>query len=167
MTISIIVAHDRNRLIGNSNDLPWKRDLPNDLKYFKQFTTGNTVIMGRNTFESIGKPLPQRINIVLTRDENFKPEGCLVFNSIQHLLKSVSIDEEMFIIGGSNVYQQFLPIADYLYVTEIDHEFEGDTYFPEYDLNEWKLIRVTKGIVNDRNKYKHKFKVYKRRNILL
>lgn len=162
MTISIIVAHDKNHLIGNGNKLPWY--LPNDLKYFKKVTDGSIIIMGRNTHESIGKPLYNRCNFVLSRDKSYKPYGCVNWYDFDALVKYLgTVPQESFVIGGANIYKQFLPLADYLYITEIDKEFEGDTYFPEYSLDEWKLVRVTKGIVDDKNKYPHKFKIYKRK----
>ncbi|ALS22106.1 dihydrofolate reductase [Paenibacillus naphthalenovorans] len=158
--ISLIVAHDKNRLIGSNNSLPWY--LPNDLSHFKKITTGNIVVMGKNTYESIGKPLSNRINVILTRDNSCKIEGCIVSNSIHKLLQNICVEEEIFIIGGANVYSQFMTIADKLYVTYIDHQFEGDTYFPEYESN-FKLIGDEKGMKDDKNPYDYYFREYVRK----
>ena len=136
MTISLIAAIDRNRVIGKDNSLPWK--LPADMKRFKELTKGKPVIMGRTTFESIGKPLPNRINIILTRDKNFKAEGCVVVHSVGDALKAAKGHEEIMVIGGANVYSQFINIADKMYLTFIEGEFEGDAYFPEYVERKWK-----------------------------
>ncbi len=127
---------DRNRVIGKDNSLPWK--LPADMKRFKELTKGKPVIMGRATFESIGNPLPNRTNIVLTREKNFKAEGCVVVHSVDDALKAAKGNEEIMVIGGANVYSQFIKISDRMYLTLIDEDFEGDAYFPEYDESEWK-----------------------------
>jgi len=160
--ISIITAFDNNYLIGKGNELPWS--LPNDLKYFKQRTEGHIVVMGRTTFESIGKPLPNRTNIILTRDPMYQVEGCYTYNSIEAIMYEyqnyAEPDEEIFVIGGREVYKQFLPYADKLYITEIDHEFEGDVYFPELDLDEWRIIQSEHGIRDEKNPYDYYFNVY-------
>lgn len=133
--ISIIVAIAKNRAIGKDNKLLWH--LPDDLKRFKKITEGHVVIMGQKTYESLPKrPLPRRTNIVLTDDEDFNPEGAIVVNSIQGaLLEARRYNDfgEIFIIGGASVYRQFLPLADKLYITQIDKEFEGDVFFPVLD----------------------------------
>ena len=131
MIISLVAAMGKNRVIGKDNSLPWK--LPEDMKRFKELTSGKTVVMGRTTFESIGKPLPNRINIIITRDKNYKAEGCIVVNSVDEALKYAKDADEVMIIGGAQIYQQFLPIANKMYLTLIDEDFEGDAYFPEYD----------------------------------
>ncbi|MBI1936099.1 dihydrofolate reductase [Candidatus Woesearchaeota archaeon] len=135
MTISLIAAMDRNRVIGNENKLLWK--IPNDMKRFRQLTAGKTVIMGRKTFESIGRPLPNRTNIIITRDKNYKADGCIVVYSVGEALKK-SDSEEIMVIGGAQIYVQLLPTANKMYLTFIDAEFEGDAYFPEFDKKEWK-----------------------------
>jgi dihydrofolate reductase len=164
--ISIITAMDKNGLIGRGNTLPWH--LPNDLLYFKHLTEGKIVIMGKTTYESIGKPLPNRINIILSRDTSYRADGCYVYNSLESILYEYQNfsdkSEEVFIIGGSEVYRQFLPYADKLYITEIDHEFEGDTYFPEIDWDEWRIVQSEQGIKDDRNPYNYYFNVYIRKN---
>ena len=123
--ISLIVAHDKNRVIGYENAMPWH--LPGDLQYFKQVTMGKPVIMGRKTFESIGRPLPGRRNIIITRNEAYKAEGIEVVTSVEAALALVEGTEEIMIIGGEQIFTQCLPIADRLYITLIYHEFKGDT----------------------------------------
>lgn len=134
--ISLIVAHDKNRVIGYENAMPWH--LPGDLQYFKQVTMGKPVIMGRKTFESIGRPLPGRRNIIITRNEAYKAEGIEVVTSVEAALALVEGTEELMIIGGEQIFTQCLPIADRLYITLINHEFKGDTYFPAYE--GWQLV---------------------------
>lgn len=129
--ISLIVAHDKNRVIGYENAMPWH--LPGDLQYFKQVTMGKPVIMGRKTFESIGRPLPGRRNIIITRNEAYNAEGIEVVTSVEAALKLVEGVEEIMIIGGEQIFTQALPIANRLYITLINHEFTGDTYFPAYE----------------------------------
>ena len=138
MIISLIAAMSRNRVIGKNNKLPWK--LSADLKRFKGITSGKPVIMGRKTFESIGRPLPDRTNIIITRDKNYKAEGCAVAYSATEALKEASKSNEVMIIGGEQIFKEFLPIANRMYLTLIDEDFEGDAYFPEYDVNEWKEV---------------------------
>ena len=135
MIFSAIVAHDKNHLIGGNNKLLWH--IPEDLKRFKGITKGHTVIMGRKTFESIGKPLPNRLNIILTKDKGFKADGCLVFNDIFEVLLEVMKDSNVFIIGGGEVYKQFFPMINRIYTTLVDGDYEGDTYFPQYDKKGW------------------------------
>jgi dihydrofolate reductase len=135
--ISLIVAMDKNNLIGSNNGLPWH--LPADLAFFKRTTMGKPIVMGRKTFESIGKPLPGRRNIVVTRDPDFSAAGCDVVNSIDAAIALCRDDEEIMLIGGASLYQQSLELATNMYITRIDHEFEGDTWFPEYQKSEWKV----------------------------
>lgn len=135
--ISLIVAHDKNRVIGYENDMPWH--LPGDLKYFKEMTMGKPVIMGRKTFESIGRPLPGRRNIVITRNAAYEAEGIELAPSLEAALALVRDVEEIMVIGGEQIFTQALPLADKLYITLIDHEFVGDTYFPDYP--GWKLTK--------------------------
>ncbi|WP_134683215.1 dihydrofolate reductase [Brevibacillus migulae] len=158
--ISLIFAMDRNRLIGKNNELPWH--LPADLQYFKRITSGHTVIMGRKTYESIGKPLPNRKNLVITRDHTLKLEGCTICTSVSEVLETVGKEEEAFVIGGAEVYKQFLPVADRMYITFIDESFEGDAYFPSYEEDQWKLIQSEQGIQDERNPYEHRFTVWER-----
>lgn len=160
MGISIIVAMDKNRLIGKNGVLPWY--LPNDLAYFRKVTMGHTIVMGRKTYESIGKPLDGRKNIVLTTNRRFKANGVEVAYSIKEVLSKVNKDEEVFIIGGGEIYKQFLSFADKLYITKIEHEFKGDTYFPNINYNDWKIVSIKKGVVDELNPYNYYYCVYVR-----
>lgn len=136
--ISLIVAYDENRVMGYNNSMPWH--LPGDLAYFKKTTMGKPMIMGRKTFESIGKALPGRTNIVITRDPNYKAEGIVVAHSFEEALEIAKKEEkEIMVIGGEQIFRLALPIADVLYVTKIQHTFQGDTFFPEFG-NEWKIV---------------------------
>lgn len=130
--ISIIVAHSRNMAIGKANSLVWR--LPDDLKRFKKLTTGHPIIMGRKTYQSIGRALPDRTNIVVTRDKNLEIPGCIVVHSlVEAIEKAKKIDrEEIFVIGGAEIYKEALPLADMLHVTKVDMDVEGDAFFPEY-----------------------------------
>ncbi|MFI2856944.1 dihydrofolate reductase [Paenibacillus sp. JSM ZJ436] len=137
MTFSLIVAHDQNRLIGSSNVLPW--NIPYDLQHFKSTTLNKTVVMGRKTYESIGKPLPNRTNIILTSDALYSAEGCIVLQSLDEVLDYAvaNMPNETVLIGGSQLYTQFLPYVNKMYITEIDAAFKGDAYFPEISTDEW------------------------------
>ncbi len=135
--ISLIVAMDENNLIGSNNGLPWH--LPADLAFFKRSTMGKPIIMGRKTFESIGKPLPGRRNIVVTRDPSFSAEDCDVANGIDAAIALCRDDEEVMLIGGANLYQQSFELVTDLYITRIHHEFDGDTWFPDFDESKWKI----------------------------
>jgi dihydrofolate reductase len=135
--LSLIVAMDSNRLIGRGNALPWH--LPADLKHFKSITMSKPIIMGRKTYESIGKPLPGRRNIVITRNPNYQAPGCDVVTSLDAALKAAGNVDEIMIIGGTQIFQESLPVTQRIYLTLIDHEFEGDAWFPEYDLKKWKV----------------------------
>ena len=140
--VSIIVAKSKNNVIGSNGSIPWS--VPKDLKYFKELTEGNTVIMGRKTYESLPenkKPLPNRINIVITRDSNFKANGCIVVGSLEEALLKADNKNDTFIIGGGEIYKQALNFVDKIYITEINEEFVGDTYFPKLS-DKWDLITV-------------------------
>ena len=136
MSISIISAIAKNGAIGKKNSLPWY--LPADLKHFKETTTGKTIVMGLNTFKSIGKALPNRKNVVLTTDAQFQFEGITVAHSIEKVLEMTKNDGEVMICGGASVYKQFLPLAQRLYLTYIHHHVEGDIFFPEFNKEDWK-----------------------------
>ena len=140
MTLSAIVAMDNNRLIGKNDQLPWH--LPADLRYFKQTTMGKPVIMGRKTYESIGKPLPGRDNIILTQQIDYQAPHCLVVHRLADALALPVIQqaEESFIIGGVHVYQSALAFCDRLYITFINGEFDGDMFFPDVDLSQWNEV---------------------------
>ena len=158
-TVSMIVAMARGRVIGKDNKLPWR--LPADLAFFKKTTMGRPVIMGRKTYESIGRPLPGRRNIVVTRDAGFAAEGCEAAHSPEEALRMAG-EGETFVIGGSEIYARFMPLADKLYVTAIDESFDGDATFPEIDLNEWTLTASEPGTVDETNKHPHAFLTYER-----
>jgi len=161
MTIlSMIVAHADNRVIGKDNDMPWH--LPADLAYFKRTTLGKPIIMGRKTYESIGRPLPGRKNIVISRDEGYRAEGVEVVGSVEAALALVSDVEEVMVIGGGAIYKHCLPAAQRLYITHIDANIVGDTYFPEYDLNEWQLAVSEVKAADEKNNYQLRFNVYER-----
>jgi dihydrofolate reductase len=136
MIIALISAMGRNRVIGINNTLPWR--LPADLKHFKQITMGKPVLMGRKTYESIGKPLPGRTNIIISRDGDYRVPGCIVAHSIDAALASAAGHEEIMVIGGAALYQQMLPRADRLYLTLIDEDFKGDAWFPEIQPEQWQ-----------------------------
>lgn len=156
--IKIVVAVSKNWVIGNNNTLIWK--LPNDLKRFKEITTGGSVVMGRKTYESIGRPLPNRRNIIITRDLNYHIEDCEVVNSIEEAL--LLTNNDCFIIGGGEIYKQSLPITDVIYLTRIDEEFEGDTYFPELNKNDWFESLNESFEPDEKNKHKYSFIKYER-----
>lgn len=149
--ISIIVAVAENNVIGKDNDLIWH--LPRDLKHFKETTSGHFIIMGRKTFESNGRPLPNRTNVIITRDKNYKAEGCIVVHSLEDALKEAKEDSEAFIIGGGVIYEMAMPLVDRIYLTKIHHTFEGDTYFPEINMDEWKVTEERFFESDEKNKY--------------
>ena len=160
--ISLLVAMDTNRTIGKKNDLPWR--LPADLQYFKRVTMGHPIIMGRKTHESIGRVLPGRENIVLTRNEHYQARGCTVIHSIDGIKKlNKTTNEELIVIGGAEIFQMTLPFADRLYITKIEEEFLGDTFFPEFDESEWKVVETEKGLKDEKNPYDYYYIVYERK----
>lgn len=134
-SLSIISAMDENRLIGSNNALPWH--LPADFAFFKKTTMGKPILMGRKTYESIGRPLPGRRNIIISRDPNYLVDGCDTTNSLEAALKLVHDQPEAMLIGGSSLYKQFIGRTDTLYLTLIHDQFEGDAWFPEIDMNQW------------------------------
>lgn len=136
--ISLISAVARNGVIGQSNNLVWH--IAEDLRRFKSITTGHPVIMGRKTFESLGRPLPARINVVITRQENYQAGCAMVVHSLQEALALFNPGQETFVIGGGEIYTQSMPLADRLYLTEVDAEYEGDVFFPAWDPAQWDLI---------------------------
>ncbi|MGI9224218.1 MAG: dihydrofolate reductase [Woeseiaceae bacterium] len=138
MTVSLIVAASTNNVIGSDGELPWH--LPDDLRNFKRLTTGKPIVMGRKTFDSIGKPLPDRRNVVISRDPDYVAAGCDVVTSPEAALELLHDAAEVMIIGGSQIYRAFLPLADRVCLTRVHAEIEGDTMFPELDTNEWTLV---------------------------
>lgn len=210
--VSIIVAMSRNRVIGKENKLIWH--LPADLKHFKETTMGKPIIMGRKTFESVGKPLPGRTNIVITRNKAYQAEGCLMAASVEQALEMVNKGKydsgtsedtgdqselnwgsskdameqpdmktghsevtkekpelnpdppkgnEVFIAGGGEIYKQAMPLADRMYITIIDHDFDGDTFFPGFSAAEWILSEEIYHPADERNKYPMLFRIYERK----
>lgn len=154
MKVSLVAAMGKNRVIGLNGDMPWRGRLPADVEHFVNTTRGKAVIMGRKTWESLpkgSKPLAGRKNIVLTRDTEFKAPGCIVVHSAEEALLEAEGKREAVVIGGSEIYELFLPLADTMYLTLIDREFVGDAFFPEVDCSEWKLIskvEIFKGLSN-------------------
>ena len=155
MIISIIAAMDTNRLIGNDNQLPWH--LPADFAHFKSVTMGKPIIMGRKTFESIGKPLPGRENIVLSRNPDTCFEGVTCVASFEEAVAAVPDAEEIMIIGGSTIYEMLLPEVHRLYLTYVDAEFEGDAWFPEVDENQWFEKESVVRPADEKNRYDCRF----------
>lgn len=162
MIISMIVAASQNDVIGKDGQLPWH--LPADMKYFKAVTSGHCIIMGRKTFESLGKPLPNRTNIIISRQHDFSAAGCVVVNDIRSAIDYAKNtgDAECFIIGGGDIFIQSLIWTERIYMTRIAHTFEGDTFFPKPDLTEWKLIKDERHTPDAKNKYAYSFQVYDR-----
>lgn len=163
MLISIIVAVSENGVIGKDNQLIWR--LPEDLKRFKALTLGHPIIMGRKTFESIGKPLPGRTSIVITRNTDFKVDGALVVHSLDEALKEAKKieEQELFVIGGGELYKQALPMADKLYITEVNTITDGDTFFNISSPEQWEETERTAHQADDRHKFSFNFVNYNKR----
>lgn len=157
LSISFIVAMDIQQAIGLGNALPWR--LPADLAYFKKTTMDHTILMGRKTYESIGKPLPNRTNVILTQNKEFEAEGCIIVHSVEEAIEMAK-NQEVFVIGGAEVFELFMPVVERLYITLIEHEFEADTFFPEFDVEDWVLNSSEEGIKDAKNPYEYSFLVY-------
>lgn len=163
MIVSIIVAVAKNGVIGKDNKLPWK--LSGDLRHFKQLTLGHHVIMGRKSFDAVGKPLEGRVNIVISRNRGLRLDGALVMHSVKeaiHFCEEVK-ELEAFVIGGAEIVKQALPLADKMYLTHIDAEPQGDTFFPEWNAGDWKVISETEHDADEKNQYPFTIKVYQRK----
>lgn len=175
--ISVILAMAKNAVIGNNNEIPWY--IPNDFAYFKQVTMGHPIIMGRKTWESLGRPLPGRKNVVITRNvdklrslieaADYKNKDVVVAESLESAFaifgdECHSADKEIFVIGGAEIYRQAMPFADRLYLTAINHDFEGDTKFLHLNMPQWSLLSATRGVRDDKNDYEYSFLVYSRSN---
>lgn len=160
--LSIIVAKAKNNIIGKDNHLVW--NLPADMKRFKEITDGHTVIMGRKTFESLGKPLSNRKNIVFTQNPDFKvnDENVELVHSLLQIQEYIESQEEAFVIGGATIYNFLMPYVKKMYVTQINKDFEGDSFFPKIDENKWKEISREKGLINEENNIDYDYIVYKR-----
>ena len=163
MIISLILAMDEKRGIGKDGRLPWR--LSSDLKRFRELTTGHHMIVGRKTFESIGKPLPGRQMIVVTRNHTFKPDACLVTNSVQSALALAQErgEPEVFVIGGAEIYAQVLDVADRIYLTQVHAEVDADTFFPELKHDRWTETQSTFQEADERNQYSFSFKLLERK----
>jgi dihydrofolate reductase len=157
------VAFDENRVIGKNNALIWH--LPADLKRFKALTTGHVIIMGRKTFESIGKPLPNRTTIVISRQTDLQIEGAVMANSVEEaILKGKSLTrEDIFIVGGAEIYALSLPLADQILVTQLHDIFDGDAYFPEIPAESWEIAEKERGITDEKNTYQFSYLTYSRK----
>ncbi len=160
--LSIIVAKAKNNIIGKENKLIW--NLPEDLKRFKQLTTGHTIIMGRKTFESLGRVLPNRKHIVFTQNPDFKvkDENVQVVHSMLEIQEYIENEEENFVIGGSMIYNLLMPYVTKMYVTEINEEFEGDAFFPKINTEVWKEVSREKGIRNEENDLDYDYVIYEK-----
>jgi dihydrofolate reductase len=160
MTLSLLVAADEKNVIGKDNKLPWH--LPNDLKYFKNLTWGMPILMGRKTFDSIGKALPGRKSIVITRNKDWKHKNVEVVHSIEEAINSAKADDikEIFVIGGAEIFSSSFNKADRIYLTRIHHQFEGDVFFPELPANDWALVQNKICNADDKNAYAHTFQVW-------
>jgi len=162
MTVSIIAAVADNNAIGKGNNLLWH--LPDDMKFFRKQTIDHHIIMGRKTFESIGggKPLPRRTSVIISRQDDYKAEGCWIAPSLDTALEMCPEDEEVFVIGGGEVYKQALEFADKLYLTKVSGSFEGDVFFPEIDLDQWKQVFSETHLADEKHKYAFEFCIFER-----
>ena len=160
--LSIIVAKAKNNIIGKNNKLLWS--LPEDLKRFKKLTTGHTIIMGRKTFDSLGRILPNRKHIVFTQNPDFKveDENVEIVHSMLEIKQYIEDENENFVIGGAMIYNLLLPYTKKMYVTEINQDFEGDAFFPKINLEDWKIIEKEKGIKNEKNNLEYEYVTYER-----
>ena len=163
--VTIIAAIAEDNALGKDNDLIWH--LPADLKRFKKITSGHHILMGRNTFESIGKPLPNRTTIIITRNKNYFKEGCLIAHSIEEAIELVENDENIFIIGGAQIYKETLKkgLVDQLDITQVHHQFDADAFFPEIDLNIWEVTNREDFKADEKNKFDYSFLSFQKKAI--
>jgi len=161
MMISLVVAASINNVIGRDGGLPWH--LPDDLRHFKRLTTGKPIVMGRRTFESIGRPLPDRRNIVMSRDPDYAAAGCDIATTVSEVLDLVGDADEVMIIGGGQVYRDFLPQADRIYLTRVQAQLDGDTYFPAIDEAAWQLVSSERHAADEKHGYAFDLMVFERR----
>lgn len=157
----MIAAAAENNALGKNNELVWH--LPNDFKRFKSLTTGHHIIMGRKTFESFPKPLPNRVHIVITRQENYKPEGCIVVDSIEKAIAICPENEDNYIIGGGEIYNLALPFTDIIELTKVHHTFEADTFFPKLNKSEWVLVEAEENPKDEKHLYNYTYETYIRK----
>ena len=160
MTLSLIVAVSENGVIGRSGDLPWR--LSADLRRFKRLTMGHAILMGRKTYESIGRPLPGRTSVIMTRDASYTASGCRIVSSLEQALAIGADGDELFVIGGQQIYALALPHADRLYWTQVHSVVEGDTFFPEMDWSAWQLIEDERHSADEKNEFDYSFRRYRR-----
>lgn len=159
--ISFIWGQDRNRLIGRDNSLPWR--LPADMAWFKKSTMGKPILMGRKTYESIGRPLPGRTNLILSRQADLQIDGCTVIHSLDEAKAAVPRADEIMVMGGAEIYALLFNQAKRLYITEIDAEFEGDAWFPEFERGQWKEIFRESHHPDEKNAYPYAFTILERK----
>lgn len=163
MKIAMIAAMADDRVIGINNSLPWK--LPNDMKWFRQKTMGKPIVMGRKTFESFGaKPLPGRTNIIISRDQSYQAEDCIVVHSIEDAIKAVGNVEEVMVIGGASFYEQMLPKADRLYLTFVHTQVDGDAWFPGWNETDWQEVERMNHDADEKNPHAHSFVILERKS---
>jgi len=161
--VAILVAASENNIIGKGNSIPWR--LPADMRYFRRLTTGNVVIMGRKTFDSIGKTLPDRANVIVTRQNDFRVPGAFVAHSLRDALeKGRASGRDVFVIGGEEIYRQALPYVDRVYLTRIHAHIDGDACFPQLDRKEWLLVSTESKTPDEKHKFAFDFEVYQRIN---
>lgn len=158
MELNIIVAAAENNVIGVDNKMPWR--LSNDLQRFKKLTRGNVVVMGRKTYESLGKALPERKNVVLTRNESFAPADAIVVYDVEEAMDEVADEEQVFVIGGGEVYRQFMPLAHRIYLTRVHTRPEGDTHFEDIDADVWTLESSEAHVADAKNNYDFTYETY-------
>ncbi len=156
--IVMIAAVAENNALGKNNELVWH--LPNDFKRFKELTSGHYIIMGRKTFESFPKPLPNRTHVVITRQQNYQPDGCIVVNSIENAIKACPENETIYIIGGGEIYNQALAFSDTIEITKVHGEFEADAFFPEIKAEEWELVQSDFNAKDERHLYDYTYQTF-------
>lgn len=162
MTLSLIVAMSENGVIGRRGDLPWR--LSADLRRFKRLTMGHTIVMGRKTYESIGRLLPGRTSVVVTRQENYDAGGAVVANDLDAAIRLSSDDSEIFIIGGAEIYRTAIEQVDRVYLTCVHADVDGDTFFPVCDWTQWSLVEESRHATDEQNEFEHSFQIYERIN---
>ncbi|KAF2329674.1 dihydrofolate reductase [Flavobacterium ginsenosidimutans] len=159
--IIMIAAAAENNALGKNNELVWH--LPNDFKRFKSLTTGHHIIMGRKTFESFPKPLPDRVHIVISRQENYKPEGCIVVDSIEKAIAICPENDDSYVIGGGEIYNLALPFTDIIELTKVHHTFDADAFFPKINKSEWLLVESEENYKDEKHLYDYTYETYIRK----
>ncbi|EJG00789.1 dihydrofolate reductase [Flavobacterium sp. F52] len=159
--IIMIAAAAENNALGKNNELVWH--LPNDFKRFKSLTTGHHIIMGRKTFESFPKPLPDRVHIVISRQENYKPEGCIVVDSIEKAIALCPENDDSYVIGGGEIYNLALPFTDIIELTKVHHSFDADAFFPKINKSEWVLVESEENYKDEKHLYNYTYETYIRK----